>query len=205
MLMHGIRAWLPLLPSQDTLRLTLLPCSFVVRPQGAIHRLQFLDVSLHVRQGRLYDIQAAVDAAGQTRQQGLGRLPFFAPRLCSSESRTSWRAALIRTPGGCSGPPWLSLRMPRTAAQYPSTTSPASSSTSGASAVATPVASRALSVRTTPPALDAPGSGVAALAGVADAGAAALGVAALLGDAGGGGDCGATACRRSSNPRRSMP
>src|SRR5882724_13213779 len=88
--------------------------------------------------------------------------------------------------------------MPRTAAQYPSTTSPASSSTAGSSAVATPVASRALSVWTNPPALDVQGSGVA------DAGAVVVGVATLLGGAGGGGDFGAIACRRSSKTRRSM-
>src|SRR6266404_805342 len=64
--------------------------------------------------------------------------------------------------------------MPRTAAQYPSTTSPASSSTAGSSAVATPVASRALSVWTNPPALDVQGSGVA------DAGAVVVGVATLF-------------------------
>src|SRR5712691_8669298 len=100
MLMHGIRACLPLLPSQDKLRLTLLSCGFVVRPQGAIHRLQVLDVGLHFRQGLTYDLQAAVYTAGQTRQQRLGSPPFFAPRLRASESRTSWRASLIRTPGG---------------------------------------------------------------------------------------------------------
>ena len=76
------------------------PVVFVVRPQGAIHRLQVLDVGLHLRQGLTYDIQAAVNAAGQTRQQRLGSPPFFAPRLRSSASRTSWRASLIRKPGG---------------------------------------------------------------------------------------------------------
>ena len=100
MLVHGIRAGFPLLPLQDKLRLPLLSSGCVVRPQGTIHRLQVLNVDLHFRQGLTYDIQAAVDAAGQMRQQGLGRPPFFASRLCSSESRTSWRASLIRTPGG---------------------------------------------------------------------------------------------------------
>src|SRR4029450_10394159 len=63
--------------------------------------------------------------------------------------------------------------MPRTAAQYPSTTSPASASTAASSVVATLVASRALSVWSNPPALDAQGSGGATVAGVTEAGGAA--------------------------------
>src|SRR4029434_5206696 len=93
--------------------------------------------------------------------------------------------------------------MPRTAAQYPSTTSPASASTAASSVVAQLVASRALSVWSNPPALGVQGSGGATVAGVTDAGGAAVDVAPW-GGAGGGGDADAAACRRSSRTRRSM-
>src|SRR5262249_57934829 len=86
--------------------------------------------------------------------------------------------------------------MPRTAAQYPSTTSPTSASTAASSVVATLVASRALSVWSNPPALDAQGSGRAPVAGGTDAGGAAGGVGAPRGGAGGGGGADAAACRR---------
>ena len=41
----------------------------------------------------------------------------FNARFLPSEARTSANASAIRKPGGCRGPPWSSLRMPRTAAQ----------------------------------------------------------------------------------------
>src|SRR5215471_1314867 len=55
--------------------------------------------------------------------------------------------------------------MPRTAAQYPSTTSPTSSSTSASPASLKPVASRAPSGRRPPRSLAAQGSGGAAIGG----------------------------------------
>ncbi len=117
LLVNGVSACLPLLSQRDELCFTLLPSSLVARPQDAIHRVQVLDVLAHLLQGLAYDIEAAVNAPSQALQQRLCRPPFFASRLRSSESRTSCKASLIRKPGGCSGPPWPSLRIPRTAAQ----------------------------------------------------------------------------------------
>jgi hypothetical protein len=62
-------------------------------------------------------VQAAIDAVGQPVQLLLSESPFFASKLRSIESRTSSKASAIRRPGGWSGPPWSSLRMPRTAEQ----------------------------------------------------------------------------------------
>src|SRR5512142_1185789 len=59
--------------------------------------------------------QSAVDAVGQAAELLLGEPPFCASKLRRSESRTSFKASAIRRPGGWSGPPWSSLRMPRTA------------------------------------------------------------------------------------------
>ena len=55
--------------------------------------------------------------AGQPAQLRLREPPFFASRFRPSDCRTSSNASAIRNPGGWSGPPWSSLRMPRTAAQ----------------------------------------------------------------------------------------
>src|SRR6266568_3981964 len=162
LLVHGVNACLPLLPQRDELSLTLLPCGFVARLQEAINCSQVLDIVPHLRQGCAGDFHAAVNTTGQTLQQRLCTPPFLASRVRSSDARTSCNASLIRTPGGCSGPPWSSLSIPRTAAQYPNTTSPASSVTSG-SAVTTPaVVSRALAVWPTPRSRRAQASGAAA-------------------------------------------
>src|SRR5215475_12455913 len=132
LLVNGVSACLPRLPQRDKLPLTLFPCGLLARPQGTIHCLQVLDVLGNLLQGLACDIQSAVNATDETFQPRLCTPPFCACRLRSSDSRTSCNASLIRTPGGCSGPPWSSLRIPRTAAQYPNTTYPASSSMSGA-------------------------------------------------------------------------
>jgi len=67
MLVNGVSACLPLLLQRDKLCLTLLPCDLVARSEGAVHGLQVLDIGPHVRQGLPYDIEAAVNATGQTR------------------------------------------------------------------------------------------------------------------------------------------
>ncbi len=100
MLVHGVSACPPRLLQRDERCLTLLPGGLVAWPEGAVHSLQVLDISPYVRQGYTYDLQATVNATGQTRQQRFGRPPFFARRLRSSESRTSCNASLIRKPGG---------------------------------------------------------------------------------------------------------
>src|SRR5712691_200835 len=165
LLVHGVSACLPGLPQQDELPLTLFPCGRSARHQGALHGLQILDVVANLPQDPTYDFQSAVNATLQTCQQRLCTPPFCACTLRSSESRTSCHASLMRRPGGCSGPPRLSLSIPRTAAQEPRTTSPASSATPGSPTAAQPVASRALSVRTKPRSLDAQGAGACASGG----------------------------------------
>src|SRR2546426_2773556 len=138
MLMDGIRARLPRLLQREELRLTLLRCHRIARPQRGIDRLQVLGIETNLIQGIMCDSESTVHTASKAVQQRLCSPPFWACRLRSSESRTSCKASRIRTPGGRSGPPWLSLRIPRTAAQYPSTTPPASSSTGALPGGATP-------------------------------------------------------------------
>jgi hypothetical protein len=62
-------------------------------------------------------VEAAVDATGQSVELLRGEPPFCSSKLRWIDSRTSLNASAIRTPGGWSGPPRSSLRMPRTAAQ----------------------------------------------------------------------------------------
>jgi hypothetical protein len=62
-------------------------------------------------------VEAAVDATGQSVELLLGEPPFCSSTSRRIDSRTSLNASAIRTPGGRIGPPWSSLRMPRTAAQ----------------------------------------------------------------------------------------
>src|SRR5262249_53014219 len=76
----------------------------------------------------LDQVQTPVDARRQPAQLRLRGPPFCAARFRPSDCLTSVSASLISSPGGWSGPPWSLLRIPRTAAQYPNTTSPAGSS-----------------------------------------------------------------------------
>src|SRR5262249_33195429 len=100
LLVHGVNPCLPLLPQQDELGLTLLPCGFVTRLQEAIDCAQVLHIAPHLRQGLRCSFHAAVNTISQTLQQRLGTPPFLASRLRSSDSRPSCNASLIRTPGG---------------------------------------------------------------------------------------------------------
>ena len=100
MLGNGVGAGLPRLLQQAKPHLPLSPCDLVAPSQGAVHGLQISDISPHLRQGLTCNLEAAINAAGQTLQQRLSPPPFFACRLPSSESRTSCNASLIRTPGG---------------------------------------------------------------------------------------------------------
>lgn len=79
---------------------------------GDIHHL-LPDDGLDLR----HQLKTTIDTTGQAAQQRLGPPPLRASRLRCSDCRTSPSASAIRTPGGCNGPPWSSLRMPRTAAQ----------------------------------------------------------------------------------------
>src|SRR5437870_8253479 len=198
LLLNGVSACLPRLPQRDELRLPLLLRGLVTCPQGAIHSSQVWDILPYVLQGLACHRQAAVNASGQTLQQRLCTPPFWASKVRSSDSRTSCNASLIRTPGGCSGPPWSSLRMPRTAAQYPNTTSPASSSTSGAPVTAQAGVPKALAVWPAPRSCRAQASGAAA------SGMATHGVSSAWGGPGAGEGSRAAVRRRSSSTRRSI-
>jgi hypothetical protein len=63
------------------------------------------------------EIQAAVNTCRQPLQLRFGEPPFFTDRLRVSDACTSPSASAMRNPGGWSGPPWSSLRMPRIMAQ----------------------------------------------------------------------------------------
>src|SRR5215831_8754001 len=127
MLVHRVSTGLPVLPQRVKQRRSRSPRGFVAGLEGAVDGLEVLDVCLHLCQRLTCHLQSGVNTASQMCQQRLCRPPFFARRLRSSESRTSCNASRLRKPGGCNGPPGSSLRMPRTAARYPSTTAPTSS------------------------------------------------------------------------------
>lgn len=93
----------------------------VTRAAGRIKRRGNFGDLAHMllnRDLRLLDrIQPSIDEPGQANQERFGAPPFFAPRFRLRDSLTSPNASAIRRPGGWSGPPWSSLRMPRTAEQ----------------------------------------------------------------------------------------
>lgn len=101
-------------------RFKLLPATgttSLLRVQGRIDLLEILDV-LSKRLLLVSNfVQAPVNALGQAAQLLFCEPPFFASKLRWIESRTSFKASAILSPGGSSGPPWSSLRMPRTAVQ----------------------------------------------------------------------------------------
>ena len=104
--------------TEDILKGSLAPdASSVGRIQGRFNLDDLLDVSANVLLLDPDEIQASVDTRGQPLQLCFGEPPFFTDRLRSSDARTSPSASPIRKPGGCNGPPWSSLRMPRTMAQ----------------------------------------------------------------------------------------
>jgi hypothetical protein len=59
-----------------------------------------------------------VDARHELRQLAIAGPPFFGSTQRWSEARTSPSASAIRRPGGSSGPPWSSFRIPRIPAAY---------------------------------------------------------------------------------------
>ncbi len=97
----------------------LLPLGAAPRPRLE-GRGDFLDVLNVASDGLAFGldgVEAAVDAPGQAAELLLGEPPFCSSTLRWIDARTSPNASAIRTPGGCSGPPWSSLRIPRTATQ----------------------------------------------------------------------------------------
>jgi hypothetical protein len=197
LLVHGGNACLPLLPPRDAWSLPRLPCGVVARRQQAINCSQVLDRVPPLRPGLAGDLPAAGTTTGQTRQPRLCTPPVLASRVRASDARTSWNASLIRPPGGGSGPPWSSWSIPRTAAQDPQTTSPASSSPSGGPTTAPPVVSRAWAVWPAPSSCRAQASGAVA------SGRATRGVSSAWSGPGAGEGSRAAGRRRSSRTRRS--
>lgn len=76
-----------------------------------------LDVTLDRVQVVLNLVQSPGDAPGQTLQLDFGTPPFLTGTFRSKDCCTSCNASAIRTPGGCNGPPWSSLRIPLIAVQ----------------------------------------------------------------------------------------
>lgn len=76
-----------------------------------------VDVLLDRGLGLLDGVESPVDVTGEAIQERLGPPPFSASRFRPRDRLTSTNASAIRRPGGWSGPPWSSLRMPRTAEQ----------------------------------------------------------------------------------------
>jgi len=62
-------------------------------------------------------LQSPVNASSQTAELLFREPPFFSSKFRWIDSQTAFKASAIRRPGGWSGPPWSSLRIPRTAVQ----------------------------------------------------------------------------------------
>src|SRR5262249_12405295 len=87
------------------------------RFEGLGDLLGVLDVLLDRLLLGLNVLQSPVDASGQTAELLFCKYPFFESKFLWIDSRTSSKASSIRRPGGWRGPPWSSLRIPRTAAR----------------------------------------------------------------------------------------
>jgi len=102
----------------DLLKGSLAPGAWPVgRVQSRVDLYDILDVPADYLLLDRDEIEASVNACRQPLQLCFGEPPFFTDRLRSSDAYTWPSASVIRNPGGCSGPPWSSLRMPRTMAQ----------------------------------------------------------------------------------------
>ena len=77
------------------------------------------DCDLPANHGQVvsHAVETAIDAARQAFQSLFRSAPFFVARQRSTDPRTDCNAATMRRPGGCSGPPWSSFRIPFTAVQ----------------------------------------------------------------------------------------
>jgi hypothetical protein len=87
------------------------------RLQGRGYFLDVLDILPDWLLLGLDMLQSPVNAPGQAAQLLLCEPPFCTSKFRWIDSRTSCKASAMRRPGGWSGPPWSSLRIPRTAAQ----------------------------------------------------------------------------------------
>lgn len=82
-----------------------------------IDPLNLLDVGRYLFLRFHHQAFSFVDAIDQAFEQRLRAPPFLSRTLRRNDRCTSPSASDIRRPGGRNGPPWLSLMMPRTAAQ----------------------------------------------------------------------------------------
>jgi hypothetical protein len=98
-------------------RLLAILATLPSRFEGRGYLLDVLDVLSDWLLLGLDMLQSPVDAAGQAAELLFCEPPFFASKFRWIDSRTSSKASVIRRPGGWRGPPWSSLRIPRTAAQ----------------------------------------------------------------------------------------
>lgn len=89
----------------------------LLRVEGRVDLLEILDVISNLLVFVSNFVQAPIYALGQVAELLCCEPPFFSPKLRWIESRTSFNASAILSPGGSRGPPWSSLRMPRTAVQ----------------------------------------------------------------------------------------
>src|SRR5580704_6150494 len=97
--------------------------------EGAVDEAELDNVACHLLEGRLRVGEPLVDARHELHQLAIAGPPFFGSTQRWSEPRTSPSASAIRRPGGSSGPPWSSFRMPRIPAAYSRTMSCASERT----------------------------------------------------------------------------
>jgi len=106
---------------EGLLQLVELLLSLFRRAAGGRQRLLYLldiaDVAADLVLGRFDVGKSPAEVAREPLELVLCRPPFFAARFRCKDAFTSFKASDIRWPGGCSGPPWSSLRIPRMAAQ----------------------------------------------------------------------------------------
>lgn len=81
------------------------------------HGTHDFDVSANHGEFVSHAVETAIDAACQALQRPFRSAPFFVTRQRSTDPRTDCNARAMRRPGGCSGPPWSSFRIPFTAVQ----------------------------------------------------------------------------------------
>src|SRR5580700_6304195 len=86
--------------------------------EGAVDQAELDNVACHLLAGRLRVGEPLVDARHELHQLAIAGPPFFDSTQRWSEARTSPSASAIRRPGGSSGPPWSSFRIPRIPAAY---------------------------------------------------------------------------------------
>ena len=77
----------------------------IVRFERCLDRPHILHVGANGFLCGVDGVQPSVDVSGQPRESVVSSPPFFASRLRWSDACTSPKAAAMRRPGGCRGPP----------------------------------------------------------------------------------------------------